>query len=486
MKLRIFFILFIISLSSINSFAQIKKFSDTLYVEELEEFMGVLIKNNEAIELEFIRFKKNWEQEFIADEYKYGIVLTSNLLLNRRAKANPQFYHYIKTINGFIEKDKMSQYMEWEVGLIQLLDSKQSLNKISSFLEFSAFLTDDNILVKKPAVTWIAEQDKYKIINDVWEEELTVESTEPFNLVCYNKSDTITIYGTEGILYQKTNLWKGKGGRLTWERAGFHKDSVYAELGNYTIDMNVGRFKIDSVTFTNLKYQQTNITGNVEDQLVNNKKKNYPRFYSDKLNIEIYDVLPNIDFIGGFNQIGEKFVGVGTQEESGLSIKRDDQIFISAKSKKFVFTDKDIESSSTDIVINMGENAYIFHSNVNLQYKQYLDTTDIVVYPYFWYNNLPTDTAVRKNTKRIDIQLLSLVRANQGGTKTSNEPFLNTYHKFNIYASEIIWQRGDSLLYITTSKIAGDMGENSKKATFESNEFFSMKTYLTLRHLIFP
>ena len=449
---------------SISSSAQIKQFSDTLFIRDLGIFMEKAIDNNEEIEQTFIRFKENWEQGFITEGYQFGIILTSNILLSRRGRASTHFYYYLKTINGFIDNNKMEQYMEWEMGFVQLLDiQNEYIYRIDDFLKFSALLVGDNILIQNPSFTWQAKQDNFIIINDPEKEKLTVEF-QTFDLMCYNKSDTITIYNTEGILYPTDKKWVGKNGVITWERAGFSKDSIFATIPNYKIDMNSSRYEVDTVLFTNKKYNQKDIIGRVENKLMTSsgrKNPSYPKFYSNEKNIFIKDILPSIDFKGGFNMIGNELIGTGTDFKSAqLFIKRKNKIFIRAESKKFTFTQTEIDAFSTSAYIYLDNKDSIYHSNIHLNYKQKLTQKDSVVYPYFWNN------FVKKGD---DMQLLSLARSGKG---TSQSPFFDTYHQYNIYASEILWKRNDSLLYINTSLKSAD-----KKATFESNNFFSMKIY---------
>ena len=76
-----------------------------------------------------------------------------------------------------------------------------------------------------------------------------------------------TIYGTKGAYLFLDNLWKGQGGRLTWERCGVAAGACYADLQYYTVVTKFPKFSADSVLFTNTKYFQKPIYGHVEEAL---------------------------------------------------------------------------------------------------------------------------------------------------------------------------------------------------------------------------
>ena len=51
------------------------------------------------------------------------------------------------------------------------------------------------------------------------------------------------------VLFSLDNKWIGKTGKVTWKRAGFNEDTVFAILNNYYISLKFYKYTADSVAF---------------------------------------------------------------------------------------------------------------------------------------------------------------------------------------------------------------------------------------------
>lgn len=442
---RIFaFIIF--SILCLNIFAQKQVFENPeTYFEDLRNYMKIAL-SRENIVAEIDTFQSSWENGKIEEGYKFGIILTSNIMANRNAKPLTHFYYYLRTINGFVKNGRIDDYMEWEVGLIELLDVQYELmSKIEKYLEFSAGFTNDNILSQSPSISWKTNSTDFFLINDVENKVMTVQLAT-FDLNCCSKNDTFQILQTKGIFYPVENKFVGKGGMMTWERIGLTSDSIYALIQDYEIDMSVGAFQAENVSLTNKYYLTEDVLGSFEDKLMSKislQNPTFPKFYSYDNEIVINEIVPNIDYRGSFNMEGRKFVGKGSVEDYvHLTIKKDKEDFIYLKTKSFNFVETEISSINTVASIRIAEKDSIYHVGLDFEY------------------DINTETCY----------------LNRVGLEINESPFIDTYHEMNIFSGQINWKQGDSLIYIyTTPKTA------LQYAIFESNEYFSLTKYNALK-----
>jgi len=191
-----------------------------------------------------------------------------------------------------------------------------------------------------------------KILKDRYIKSLRVEY-ENVNLVCNSVRDSVFIRNTSGIYYPFAKIFVGKGGRVTWERVGFPRDSVYADVKNYKLTLTLSELTADSVSFTNKYYKIDTLLGKLDFKIMagmKQEKANYPRFDSYKKNIELKQVLKDIDYKGGFTMRGQKFYGSGIPgTDATVNVYRGDSVFLKTSAQLYIFTKEKIESSSTAI-----------------------------------------------------------------------------------------------------------------------------------------
>ena len=56
------------------------------------------------------------------------------------------------------------------------------------------------------------------------------------HLTCYSQTDSTEIYNVSGIYYPEIQQFRGRKGIVTWEKAGYQKKDVFAEIADYTIN----------------------------------------------------------------------------------------------------------------------------------------------------------------------------------------------------------------------------------------------------------
>jgi len=439
-------LIFLLLIQGVNLFAQKQTFENPeTFLADLRVYMKIALSDQDIVNT-LDTFQINWESGKIEEGYKFGIILTSNIMANRNAKPQTHFYYYLKTINGFTENQKLDDYMEWEVGLIELLDGQYELmSKIATYLEFSAGFINENILTQSPSIAWKSNSTDFFLINDVENKVMTVQLST-FDLLCYSKTDSFEILQTKGIFYPVENKFVGYGGMMTWKRIGLSEDSIYVIVQDYEIDMSVGAFQAENVTITNKYYLEKDELGSFQDKLMSTtslKDPTFPKFYSYNDDITIKNIVPNINYKGSFNMEGTTFLGKGSDENFAyLNIFLEDFSFITIASKTFNFVEKEISANNAFASIKIADNDSIYHYELGFEYDK---TTNVC---YF----------------------------NRIGLSLTESPFIDTYHNLNIYSGQIKWTYGDSLLYVYTSPKTA-----LKSAVFESDEYFSMAKYNALQ-----
>lgn len=440
MKLIRYSIFLVFCFFQLNINAQKAKFtSDTAYMNELRIFMGYVDKNQP--DPVFTSFESLWNGGQFTNNQKQTIIQISNNLNKKRAKANPHFNNFLK----YILSVKNSQIVSGQFDLwLKILENysasaENNIALLDRFIDKLVQLNDSSILYQSRAVLWKHNSGQYRLELDV-NNKVRIHFPKT-DLLCYSKRDSSIIHGTSGYYYPQSESWLGSSGSVSWERAGLSKDSVYARFNNYRLDLKFSEYKADTVEFINKKYLKSSLTGRFEERLLANitpEKAGYPKFFSYERTIDIKDVVPNIDYSGGFAMEGAKFIGFGdSAKKAELFVYKDKDLFTKASSTVFVFDKNNILSNNTRIYIFIEQDT-IWHPGLNFNYL-------------------------------INIQRLALTRS---GTGLFKSKFYNTYHKLDIDISEISFNLNDSLILFKSPPAT-----TFRKAFFESSQFFSPTVY---------
>jgi len=462
-------ILLFLIICSLTTYSQKQTFQDSAtFLVDLRNYMKIALNDKEIVS-EIDTFQYYWNTNKIGEMYKVGIVLTSNILALRYAKANTHMFYYLKTINGFVRKNNLNDYQEWEVGLIELVDiQKELMTKVESYLQFSSNFVNYNILMETSTLVWRASPTTFKMSNDVTKQTMTVEFDD-FNLTCYSKSDSFTIFQTKGIFYPVEKKFVGQNGMVTWERVGLSSDSVYALIQNYEVNMQIGELKAENVSLANKTYLlEKTVLGSFEDKLMGASallNPTYPKFYSYDDNIEVKNIMPNINYKGCFNMEGIKFVGKGSKDNyANIEIMLKGHEFITVSSQNFNFY-KDKK------VIKYPETKKEKRPNDTISFKK-ITASD--AFTSIRFSEKDSIYHYKAQFEFVDTaNLYMFTRLNQDSAES---PFTDTYHQLSIYSGQLKWTYEDSLLYVCTTLKTG-----LKTAIFESNEYFSMSRYNQLK-----
>ncbi|RPH73958.1 hypothetical protein EHM76_04530, partial [bacterium] len=414
----------------------------TTYPAELSAYIQKNINSESQDALN--RFLTMWTVDSLfnpAEQEK--IVATSIDLIRKNAKPHPHFTHYLNFLVTLKNSpEKSANFKEWDTGLDMLLKERRiTLQATDRYLVFIKQLADSSTLYRTSTVEWKISQPQYKFVVDSTI-RLVIKST---SLVCQVRKDSMEIFNTQGEFYPLTTTWKGEGGTVTWERAGFKKDQVYAQLSKYQINMTRSEYTASDAVFVNKLYFDAPLKGILTDRVKYNKTPadaDYPQFDSYQKDFKIKELYKEIDFEGGLSMQGAKLIGTGNREKPArIFIYRKDTLVIVASSNYFAFKTDRINSSTAGILIKLKQDS-IFHHGLALSFL------------------VPT-------------RELSLYRTDDF---TSESPYFNSYHNIDMSFEQLVWRMNEPVMHFT-----GMMGSTTGEANFESVNFYNHDQYLALQ-----
>ena len=133
-------------------------------------------------------------------------------------------------------------------------------------------------------------------------------------LTCYSQKDSTEIYNVTGKYYPEIQQFRGTKGIVTWEKAGYSRKDVFAELSDYSINLTKSSFTIDSARLTHSTYFKEPVQGLLADQAIsftNKEKANYPRFETYAKEFKIKNIYKGVNYEGGLTFEGANVKGTG-------------------------------------------------------------------------------------------------------------------------------------------------------------------------------
>ncbi len=375
-----------------------------------------------------------WQYGQFKEPYRSRIYLTANRMLQEKIKPYPDFYTFLKVILYFYDtRQPLADYDSLHASFISLLDLS-SKKPFSEYLQSLDRFFEDRTLNEYRGVKWKCSKADFAFIYDT----VPRFSLKNVILTCFVSRDSIRIENTQGIFYPVQNQWKGSGGKVTWERAGYSADSVFAELEDYVVELKNSGYTADDVTFYHKTYFKHPLQGKLEDKVTSFTSRdlaNYPVFESYIKRIQIVNLFRDIHFDGAFRMEGADVLGSGAEDrDAAVTVYHKNKEFIVLKSPRFIIHRDRINAQRAAVSVYF-ESDSIYHPG--LQFK-YIDSS----------------------------RELSLYRGNEG---LSQSPFYDSYHEVDMFFEAFNWKVGDP--FIQMEKMKGLSPKS--QANFESNQFYT-------------
>lgn len=384
-----------------------------------------------------------WKTGKVSDDIKQAMYKNTNLMLKKKFRPAPEYYSYINTIKAIVDKNvPMTTFLDWQSCFTSVGGGR--LNKpFSDFIQMSENLFGENKFYKTASGEWRTDGGSWKFACD----SVPAISFTNITLVGTSKKDSTKIYNTSGVYYPTTGVWQGKGGKINWLRAGIKDEDTYAELKNYSFPVKGFSFVADSVTFhDNIHFKGKPLSGRVTEKLVadaQEKTANFPRFESYSSRYQIKSMYPNVDYEGGFTQVGGKFIGSGSKATPAVLVfKRNGKGFLTVTSTSFSITSDKVTSQNAAVKFQLDADS-IVHPSIDFKYfvnKDYPDSSRVEIY-----------------------------RPEEGA---SQAPFFDSFHKVDMYVTKIVWVTSEPQI-VMNSQLASTQAH----AEFPSNNYYRQYLY---------
>lgn len=437
---RLFFLSILLVISVHSSGQTLRSFSNdvTRFPAEMQQLLTESDKKaGEQIMEEFLVV---WNGGKFSTAQQQSVIKTCNAMLKKRMKAFPDFRNYLVALISFSNSTQPQEsFMSWQTSIEKLVQLPSKY--FSNYITTCNLLFRDNTLYESASTRWYSTQGNYRFEFD----SLPCVVFPATDLICTSKNDSSVIFTTSGAFYPTRQLFKGNGGKVNWQRAGWDVNTVRAELAGYEIDVTGSDFVADSSVFYYSLYFKQPLIGRYADKIlanVNAENASYPRFDSYDIELVVKNIVPGVDYSGGFSLHGNRVIGSGNKEKNAfISIQRENKPFFQSASKGFVIR-KDRVTSDVAAVTFYLDNDSIFHPSLTLKYM-------------------------------VDDKELTLIRAEEG---KSQAPYLNSFHQLDMYFDGLYWKVDEPLINLKMISAAAET-----PATFESNNYFRKNRFMKLQ-----
>jgi hypothetical protein len=434
-------VLTILALSSLSMMAQVFPVEPDKFIKTFNQELGYTGEVRDGAKSMSKEFTEFWETDSLTLDEKKSFIETANLMASKGCKGYPDFVCLADNALWFnrIGFDR-GQYDIYEKGISDILNDgkRPKLSDLSEYLLNMNALLSKNIINKGARTYWKAENNSFLLKYDRGIKIVF----DNINLIGYQGVDSLKIYKTDGEYNPIKSSWKGIGGIVGWERVGYGLDSIQAKLQNYEIDMRNISLAADSVTFNNTIFFKKPMLGKLIDKagnLDNPSKSDYPKFTSYNQHFELKDIVPGVDYEGGFSVQGRSFIGSGTKTEpASIKIVKSDSISFTAHSLAFYIDNRLIVTDNCAIVLRIGEDS-IFHPHLQLRFHN-------------------------------QVRLLELIRTKDDMSKVH---YTNSYHKINMDFTWMRWFIDKYKIEFSMIKTPGVPNE----AMFESSDYYRLERY---------
>ena len=384
-----------------------------------------------------------WTDKRLKPVNRLQLYKLANSMLSLRMRPDPHFSNLFNVISLFLNNNQTSSSLtNWLNGL-QLITNAKIQRQFVQVIDATARLFDNNTLYKSANNSWIIRKGTFTFETD----SVPYAVYKSVDLVCRGNRDSTEIFQTSGRFYPSLDTWKGKGGTVYWDRAGFDRTDVYTLLDNYAINLHFSTYKADSAKLINKKYFKAPLPGKFEEMVpasnMTPDRAVFPKFdsYSKKLFLD--KIFENINYEGGFLLEGSRFIGNGSDKENArLVFLNAGKPFATVTSATFVIRTDRIASAQVAVSLYY-EGDSIYNSNVQLLYLN-------------------------------SLKEVSLMRTENG---VPSSPFYDTYHKLDIQVEAMVFKLGENNVRFEMSK-----GINqTSSAYFESANFYAERKYTGLQ-----
>jgi hypothetical protein len=451
--IKVYTLLLALFVSALSLQAQrLERFSEDHkeFLRQLEEYMTS--SKRDVLENAFQDFEQLFSSGSFSEEQIQQILQTGNAMLQQRMTAGPYFQHYLYALTAIKNTSDPDQlFTEWHQVLDKMLANVENrrLRPFNDFLRFSYQFFDNRALrySEGGGTSWFALTDDFQFR---YQEGRPVVAFKQLDLMAKRYSDSIFVRQTKGQFDPVEQVWKGSGGKVSWERHGLGKE-VYAELGEYEFEAIKSLYRVDQAKMHYPSYFGNRVvSGTFRDKLVSSSsavESSFPRFESTE-RLQVDKIGEGVKYEGGFRLHGTTVYGFGSKEHPASINIVDANSRASFQGASELFTirrEERISGQGVEGVLYFGQDS-IYHPSVNVVYE-------------------------------IEEREMSLTR---GDRASDRNPFYSSLHKINLFADNMaVFLDGDSIV-IGREKVSF---QHKDDVVFESLNFFTDRDYTKLQNI---
>lgn len=372
---------------------------------------------------------------------KDRLVEVMDLSQKKKLRPIPEVHDLVASM--FVYMADGRNFGVWVDCVTYMLQNK-SAKSLGEFVEFATQLITDRTLNKTKSNLWQCQSGcDFTLRLDG--KDILVDIANPIELYYSSGSDNGTIYSTTGTYSYTDNVWKGKGGRINWDRTGLPTTACWAVLSNYEVGTKLPKFTADSVMFTNTKYFDKPICGRLEESLgakAAPEKYTFPKFRSYQTDFELKDILPGVDYRGSFMMHGSKFVTSNEKYPATLVFSRGGKTFVVLTSTNVTVANNKINAEHAAMRMYLDDDS-IFNNGVKVRYTG----------------------GDRKLTFVNDSK------------RNYYSPYGNTFHNLDMFCETMTWDMDKDRVVFASMGADGSSGN----ATFESANYYSALKYRSIQ-----
>jgi len=340
---------------------------------------------------------------------------------------------------------EQKNYLIWHELVDEYID-RSNLKQAKDFMESMHDFFNYGTLWKSPNFYWVCtkgdygfEKGKSGLIFHFRDVDLTCVA----NGKQKDAVDSIALQRTDGTYDLEKAKWKGKGGIVTWEKVGLNAKETYAKLRSYEIGLRIAQYSCDTVQFHTPYFQQP-ILGSFSDYTTNFTReidRVYPQFKSFDKRLSIPNIIPNMNYQGGFSMRGNTFVGVGTESaKAKLEYIQNGKMIYNISANEININEKIVKSDNARIFLKIGDTDSIYHVGANFTFRRVTGETEFA----------------------------------RDKTGQAVAPFFSSFHNLDIYVDRIVWKQEEEQLAF---RWAEGSAIDQRMGKFESSEYFNGQLY---------
>ena len=432
---------------------RLEKFSENHgeFITQLAAYMTA--SKRKVMEETYKEFETVFKSGMFNNDEITQILKTGNAMLDQRMTASPYFSDYLTALIA-VKKiaNGPTRFLEWHAVLDNMLADIENrrLKPFQDYLRFSIVFFEEGAIrsSKSGGTSWFAHYDEFRMD---YEEKVPVITFDKLDLMASRRQDSIFIRETSGKYYPVEKVWRGEGGKVSWERLGLDP-SVYAVLGPYQFDPKQSLYEVKSAqmhypTF----FGNQMIEGSFSDKLVASAdalEGSYPRFESRDQFLKVDNIGKGIKYQGGFRLHGTTIYGFGTKNDKAkikIYNKKEELVFRGDAELFTIHKEEKIAGDRVDGTLYFGLDS-IYHPSINVRFK------------------IPTKE-------------MQLSRGQRGSDRN---PFFNSLHQVNIQAENIHAYIDQDSVIIGKKTIAI---AKKRDVNFESLEYFKESDYQRIQNI---